>query len=352
MLCSVAATCGGCPLIATPYASQLETKRQVVLASLSRHIEEASSLPCRVIPAPQQVGYRNRLRLDVRAGAPAFFNRGKSPACVVLRSDLQTEMERFRALWSSGAALSGYTHAEVRSPDLDGRPGAFLGFEHGAPSPVPACWSDHFVVGSGSADPKREAGDLPFQRFRVVDGVYQYVPVDGFMQVNSDVNALLVQELVAGAVARGLDSFADLYCGSGNFALPLLSAGLSGHGVERHPGSVRGATRAAHEQGWAGRFDVADAPQWARAREAEDSAYALLVVDAPRAGVKQDWSTFAALSSSHLAVCSCNPATLGRDVAQFAACGFSLEEICIFDMFPQTRHVETLVWLRKRTSRR
>jgi 23S rRNA (uracil1939-C5)-methyltransferase len=94
-----------------------------------------------------------------------------------------------------------------------------------------------------------------------------------------------------------------------------------------------------------------------RAESAEHAARALFeagerfdlaILDAPRAGVKSGIEHMAALTRSALAVCSCNPESLARNLRSLTALGFVLERLLLFDMFPNTRHVEVLAWLERR----
>ena len=75
----------------------------------------------------------------------------------------------------------------------------------------------------------------------------------------------------------------------------------------------------------------------------------MVLLDPPRSGAKDVIEAAARLGAKAIALCSCDPATLARDVAGLAKRGFCLEEVRGFDMFPSTHHLEALAWLERST---
>jgi 23S rRNA (uracil1939-C5)-methyltransferase len=142
-------------------------------------------------------------------------------------------------------------------------------------------------------------------------------------------------------------SFVDAYAGSGNFALPLLSRGLRGVAVESNASAVESAREAAVAQGHdPAAFVLDDAAAYAERLARRGERVDLVLVDPPRAGLKSGLAALAGLAAGWLAMCSCNPVTLARDLRALQDLGFELESLQAFDMFPQTHHLETLAWLR------
>jgi 23S rRNA (uracil1939-C5)-methyltransferase len=169
------------------------------------------------------------------------------------------------------------------------------------------------------------------------------------MQVNFAVNEALIQEVVNSALAHRVRTVADIYCGSGNFLLPLLSAGLSGIGVESDESALSALRTSAAEQELTGTFVHADALEWAQS-QTQETSFDLVVLDPPRAGLKEAIGPLARLGASHIALCSCNPKTLARDLQKLVTFGYELEHCTLFDMFEHTDQVEVLVWLRNSRS--
>jgi 23S rRNA (uracil1939-C5)-methyltransferase len=140
----------------------------------------------------------------------------------------------------------------------------------------------------------------------------------------------------------------DLYCGAGNFALPLAAAGAEVLGLETDGRAVAAARRSASRLGLArARFRQVDVAEGlAAVRAGAGPGPAGVVLDPPRAGAGAAVvSHLLALAPGVIAYVSCDPATLARDLAKLVPGGYRLGRLTVFDMFPQTSHVETLAVL-------
>lgn len=349
--CPVQAACGGCPLF-----GESDAARAVGQLARFEQLGREAGLelpPPRWFAAPAAFGYRNRLRLRVdERGEPAFFNREKASDCAVVAPGVLAAMAELRAAARADRMLlADFSHLELRDRDALGRFGLRCALRPDAGSgvrrapPRVAALGAHWLSGQTPCSP----GAMPCQRWQVAEGVYIEVPLDAFVQINGPVNRLLVAHVVEGLALRAARDFADLFMGAGNFALPLLAAGLTGRGVERHAGAVMAARRVAHERGFAAHgFDCDDAQaaaaRWALAGERFDA----VVCDPPRAGLGAAGESAARLARRWLVLCSCRPETLCADLRRLAGEGFAIEAVSLFDMFPQTRHVEAVAWLARR----
>ena len=169
-----------------------------------------------------------------------------------------------------------------------------------------------------------------------------------FLQVNAAMNRLLVErtiELLApDAGARVL----DLFCGLGNFTLPLARHAGSVVGVEGDAGLIERARANAVRNGFDNvRFHAADlaAPPQAGAPWLAGGATHVLL-DPPRVGAQALLPAVAALRPRRVVYVSCHPATLARDLGLLVhEHGFKLLAAGVADMFPQTTHVESLAVL-------
>jgi 23S rRNA (uracil1939-C5)-methyltransferase len=169
----------------------------------------------------------------------------------------------------------------------------------------------------------------------------------GFVQANPAVNQKLVDELVVltpGYVGRPA---LDLYCGAGNFTLPLAVRASEVAGIEDYPPAARDAGANAGRNGLP-RVRVLGEP--ARpglatlAAEGFRPDFALL--DPPREGAAEVVGPLADLAPEQILYVSCAPPTLARDLKAFTGRGYRIEWTRIADMFPQTAHVESLTLLR------
>jgi 23S rRNA (uracil1939-C5)-methyltransferase len=186
------------------------------------------------------------------------------------------------------------------------------------------------------------------QHWPLGDKLELWAPPGVFTQVNWDVNRELVKAVLDGALGRGVRSFLDLYSGAGNFSLPLLGAGLRGVGVEASASAAGAARRAARAAGLGEACFLAASVEAALGRMlGEAQRFDLVVLDPPRPGCRAVIDPVGALGAAWLALCSCDPVTLARDLRLLLARGYQVDEVTPFDMFPHTHHLETLVWLRR-----
>ena len=139
----------------------------------------------------------------------------------------------------------------------------------------------------------------------------------------------------------------DLYCGTG--AIGLLAARCAGEvvGVEAVSAAVEDAIETARENGIGNiTFICADAAEAAARFAAEGMKPDVLFVDPPRKGLAPGViDSIAAMSPERVVYVSCDPATLARDLKLFQEAGYRAEKAAAVDMFPRTRHVETVCCL-------
>lgn len=330
-------------------ALELQAQRQAKLARVgdlwTRHELPPVPVAWEVAPNACTLGYRNRVRCQVTSeGTIRFFNPRKHSACPVLEpSVLQGIAIAKRFAQGHPNLMQHFDALEVRGRDMQGV-GAIVFRRRNASAVLPPGWARDAPTNWIFA--LRGDPTAPVQRFRFSAGTTIDVPVNAFLQVNHQVNQLLVQHVVDALVARGARSFADLYMGSGNFALPLLAAGLLGYGVERHAGAVQAARGAALRQGFSfadthAEDAVARAHRWVELGLKVDA----IVCNPPRKGLGPHARAVASLALQTIVLCSCNPESLCRDTRRLVAHGFEVDALRLFDMFPQTGHVEAVTWL-------
>jgi 23S rRNA (uracil1939-C5)-methyltransferase len=166
-----------------------------------------------------------------------------------------------------------------------------------------------------------------------------------FVQVNAHVNADLVTTAVAWlGVERG-DRVVDLFCGIGNFTLPLAVRGADVLGVEGADELVRRARSNAARNGLDAhtRFATTDlyAPLAADLGLMFDGVRKVLL-DPPRTGAGAVLGSLVRSTVERIAYVSCHPVSFARDAVALRKAGFALTKLRVFDMFPHTTHVETL----------
>jgi 23S rRNA (uracil1939-C5)-methyltransferase len=351
--CPVAEDCGGCALMALPYPVQLREKAAMVAEALARTGGVRLAAPPDVVHAGAPLAYRLRVRfhLDERGNAGFFARRSQllvePPSCAVLAPELARVFAALRALPVGQKRTLGahFSSVDLRAVPEDG--GVELELvprndkvpSDAAMEGLVAALGEHARVGSGA---QRRSG---LRRYPLPGGGFLRVPSGGFTQVNWDVNARLIAQVVEGAVGRRVRTFLDLYAGVGNFTVPLALAGLTGTAVELEHQATAALREALREQGLSGVQVVEGDVGTVLAKRGQATGADLAVLDPPRAGAKSALAPLMKLAPRVIAYVACDPVTLARDLRVLLAAGFALESVTCFDMFPQTQHVETLAWL-------
>jgi 23S rRNA (uracil1939-C5)-methyltransferase len=179
-----------------------------------------------------------------------------------------------------------------------------------------------------------------------------FEPTD-FIQVNGPMNRLLIDHVMGLLGLQPGDRVLDLYCGLGNFTLPLARQVATVFGIEGDPGLVARAAGNASENGITNaHFAAADlsGPE-ATARclalaKQGGATWSQVLLDPPRTGAADVLGAIAALAPRRVVYVSCHPGSLARDLGILVtAHGFRLREAGIVDMFPHTSHLESVAVL-------
>lgn len=178
--------------------------------------------------------------------------------------------------------------------------------------------------------------------------------VPSFYQVNHDQAEVLYGRALAYAGLTGAETVVDLYCGIGTITLCLARQAGRVIGAEIVPAAIRDAREnAARNHIENAEFFCGDAAEAAARLEAEGLRPDVITVDPPRKGLAPEViGSIAAMGPSRVVYVSCDPATLGRDVKRFGELGYRAVRACAVDMFPGTRHVESVVRLERDGSRK
>ncbi len=168
----------------------------------------------------------------------------------------------------------------------------------------------------------------------------------GFIQANIRVNADLVAYVMD--LARNSHSILDLYSGSGNFSIPLAQVSKEVVAIERNARlASQGKTNAKKNNIGNVRFLSMDARKAVESIRDEMLRFDTIILDPPREGAKDIVEIIPELGASRIIYISCNPSTLARDIESLIGAGFILKETRVFDMFPQTYHLESVSYLER-----
>jgi 23S rRNA (uracil1939-C5)-methyltransferase len=320
--CGHFADAGSCEWEFIEYDEQLRLKDEILAGQLRRigHFEDLPQRPAQ--PSPSAWGYRNHARFAVdAAGDPCYLRRGSQipvyvEGCAVLAEPINAIVGRV------AGRLAGLSSLELR-----------CGINSGELLIAPSLKGRGLDLDSGQASYHETLLD---RRFRVSAG--------SFFQVNTQAAALLATLLIDSLALDGSELVADCYAGVGTFACLLAPHAKAVLAIESEVCAVEdGRLNAGFLENVRFRKGVVEQilPHLA-------PAPSVVVLDPPRAGVGR--ATIRALIEGHpgrVAYCSCDPATLARDLRLLVDGGFELESVQLVDMFPQTPHIEALAMLRR-----
>lgn len=354
--CMHARICGGCNLQHLPAADQLALKQR----SLAEQLSRVAGIEPRQWAAPltgPEFGYRRRARLAVRWDQKARqlavgFRASASQdivsikECPVLVQALQTLLPHLLAVMHELERPQAIGHLELFSGTAD----ALLVRHTAALAPADLQRLSAFaqaqgvqlwLQGEGAPQPRDAAYRLGY-RLPAWDVDLAWRPGD-FVQVNAPVNEAMVAQALDWLAPQAGERVLDLFCGLGNFSLPLARLGAQVVAVEGVDEMVeRARTNAQHNGLDTAHFYQADLSKpLAEARWAE-GGFAAVLLDPPRDGAFEMVRQMTTLGARRVVYVSCNPATLARDAAELVRQGFRLERAGVLDMFPQTAHVEAM----------
>jgi 23S rRNA (uracil1939-C5)-methyltransferase len=357
-------TCGGCSMQHLNLAGQTAAKQRVLEDALW-HI--ARLRPEQLFPpiAGSGWGYRLRARLSVRhvaskGGALVGF-REKHSSYVALMDSCAVLPPHISALIPALKTLVDAMSQPDRMPQIEvavGGSRTVLLLRH-----LEALSADdldrlrHFADAHGiiwylqSGGPATvtllRPADAPLLSYELPDfGLeLQFHPTE-FTQVNHGVNRMLVRRAMALLQPRAGERIADLFCGLGNFTLPIARLGASVLGIEGSAALVKRAQDNAMLNGLAARCEFAVANLF----EASEESFAALgpleklLIDPPREGAIALVKALPAEGGpQRIVYVSCSPATLARDAAVLVhEKGYRLCGAGIANMFPHTSHLESI----------
>ncbi|MEI9971957.1 MAG: class I SAM-dependent RNA methyltransferase [Ignavibacteriota bacterium] len=329
--CPVFGTCGGCHYQHAPYVDQLAAKRAILEEELRRLGKIAPPEQISVISG-EPWGYRNRIQLRIEKGKLGYLQMRSHKLC-------------------------GIDQCPIASPKLNQAIGVLIGMLHDPKWPR-MVQSLELFTDENSVQLNVLETDRPVAK-RFFEWCGEGIPgmVEGPLDYNGQyrvsrgsffqVNRFLLDRLVEAAVedAEGETAF-DLYAGVGLFAPALAAKFREVTAVESGSGAVRdlqfNAARAGLENVRAEARMVEEFLQ-----EQERSADFVLL-DPPRAGLGQGVvRRLVELQPRQVVLVACDPSTLARDLAGLLAGGYSIVNMTLVDLFPQTYHVETVVRLQR-----
>jgi len=358
--------CGGCDYQHIPYEAQLKYKTEILRETLRRigRIEWLGEIAAHASPP---WGYRNRAQWKIRPLGDAngsalgigYFRANSTALCAVEGCAILSPLLLKTLLALRSALAEGALPPELREIE------AFAGAND----------SKLLVTATFAGFPSR-GGELAGKFRRILPEIESLLFHDpgrermeldgpGFVECEAggstyrvghlsffQVNRFLVDELIREVVEteEGGRLALDLFAGVGLFSVPLAKRFQRVVAVESNPAATRDL-----EANIAGHATLGGRITEVRTAEVEQFLQKyrerpeLALLDPPRAGLEPEATKhLARLAPDRITYVSCDPPTLARDLAALNKSGYEISEIHLFDLFPQTFHMEAIVRLRRR----
>ena len=365
--------CGGCPLLALPYREQL-AKKQARLQELLGGFAPVKAVQGMAEP----LHYRNKAiasfatqRGKLVCGLYAEGTHRVLPGadCLlqeeILNKTLAAVLDAARACrWTAydedrGTGL--LRHTVLRSscsgkvlvtlvtpgPDLPGSKNFCTTLRKKAPWVVSIVQNINPTRSSAVLGSREKTLYGPGFVLDTLCGTQFAISSRSFYQVNRTQTEVLYKKALELAKLTGRETVIDAYCGIGTIGLCAAPLAKQVIGVERNPAAVKDAAANARRNKIANaRFVCADATEWMAAAAGEGLHPDVVFLDPPRAGSTPECiAAVNKMKPRRVVYVSCDPETLARDVAAFTRLGWRAAKFCPVDLFPQTKHVETVVLL-------
>jgi 23S rRNA (uracil1939-C5)-methyltransferase len=372
--CPAFGACGGCNWQHLTYSDQLRAKEEIFSDILWRSGRVERNQIEKVSPAPEPFDYRSRIQLKIRyIGGELHmgFYRAGSHFVVDLPGRCAISHPRINRVIGDLKRLLLHSAEADKIPQIDiavGGDGALELVIHYIGNNREelarffranrlSLGADGIFLQTGRKTSLEEigGGDYHALAYMVPDPFSPESPAyrlafsnGGFSQVNYEQNLHLIETVCTWAGLTGRERVLDLYCGNGNFSLPLSRK--AGHilGVEDYGPSIASARENCAANGIKNAaFECCDARGAVDRLVSRGETFDLVLMDPPRTGAREVVAQIPALGPRSIIYVSCDPATLARDIGILKKRGYEVEKIRPVDMFPQTYHVESVTLLKR-----
>ena len=368
-VCAIFGECGGCSWQHIGYPVQLEHKRKILAETFWRGARVPADLIGDVVAASSQYGYRNRLQFKVSARNGklriGFYRQSShqvvdaASGCPVAAPVINQVLSCFRALLQSYPDIESISQLSIDAGDS----GVIVVIHHNGA--ITSKKAGYFVERSGGFGPCTglflKADNLHYSEkiWGSSDISYLMPPADpdqkpveltyppgGFAQVHQLQNISMLSVIRKLGAFTSTEHLLDLYCGNGNFSIPLAAEVASVVGIEGNSDSILAAesnrefNKVANAE-----FFCDDVTSGVRLLVGQGRTFDTVLLDPPRAGAEDAVPGIVSLRPNKIIYVSCDPSTLARDCGLLAGCGYKVVASVPIDMFPQTYHLESVTLL-------
>lgn len=367
--CQHFGVCGGCSMQHLSLADQIAHKQSVLIDHLKHYAGIELSDPMPPIVASHS-GYRRKTRLGVKfvekkGGILIGFREKHQPNLITHMQQCEILHPSITKLLPSLSTLIGSLSIPSQIPQIE----AAVGDDHSS-----IVFRHLEALTEADLDALKDYGKTHqihiYTQSKGLDTVKRLWPEDGlerlhydlpdfnlrmafhpndFTQVNADINRLMLNKAIELLDPQKEERILDLFCGLGNFTLPIARHCDHAIGVEVDDDMVQRAKDNAvandldNVEFYRADLNKDFATQaWARDK------FAKILLDPPRTGALEVIKHFPKLEAWRIVYVSCNPATLARDADELQKQGYQLIKAGVMDMFPHTSHVESIALFERR----
>jgi 23S rRNA (uracil1939-C5)-methyltransferase len=388
--CEHVPTCGGCRFQDLEYAEQLRHKERQIEECLE-HLGRLRVAPRPTVPAPRLFHYRNKMEYSFARDASGqltlglhvrgFFDRTFDLVRCHIATPVSSEIVAFLRDAARRASLTAYdtrTHQGLLRY-LTIREGIRTGqvmvnlvasedhpFFQGLAADLTRAFPSIATVVLNTTRRRAQVATGEEERVLVgrgtiedvLGGITFEISPNSFFQTNTEQAEQLLALALEGLALSGTERVLDVYSGTGTFTLPIARAAAEAIGIESSAIAVRDAERNAARNGIGNaRFVTGEAVLVLRDRfglgthaqegSSDRPKIDAVLVDPPRAGLHPGViQRLNQLGAPRIVYVSCNPSTLGRDLALFCQSRYRVDWVRGVDMFPHTPHIECVAVLR------
>ena len=365
--CELSGTCGGCPLSHIPVKMLLDSKIEGIKRLFSKTLNQEFTAPS-FAHTSDATAYRRACRFAIRGDHGKLYlgfrqekshNLVKVTKCVTLTDRINAAIEPLNKVINKLEGKANLGHIELIDSDgllgilfritktLSDKDTALLetvATQLNAVISVVEPYKDPLAITKIETTRERIiSGSLDSLYINSL-GVQIKCKPSSFVQVNAKVNEKMLNT-VLGMLALNSDSkVLDLFCGIGNFTMPIAKTGASVVGVDIVSKMIEDARNNAKEQGLLNaKFEVADLEELFENQSWAKAPYDAVVMDPGRQGAKRATLFLIKKKVKKIVLISCNPLAASRDTLELINAGYKIEQWGVCDMFPRTAHVEMIL---------
>ncbi|OOF42294.1 23S rRNA methyltransferase [Rodentibacter rarus] len=352
--CSYYECCGGCQAQHIPIEMQRDAKQSALFKRLAKLQQEPIDFQPMICSEPWQ--YRRRVRLSLKFNPKTKridmgFRQKNShdlipvKRCEVVEPAINNLLLKLTALFVGYSMLKQLGHIELVTADNGV---AMLLRYVGNLAEIDRTLLINFAKQENimlflQSDEGVEQlyGEPPYYQFS--EGITLHFDIQDFIQVNRRLNEAMVQIALDWLELQPTDHVLDLFCGMGNFTLPLATRVKSAVGIE----GVFEMTKKAKQNAQRNKinnveFFQANLDQSFVGQVWANQPFNKILLDPPRSGAAFALNALSELKAEKILYVSCNPATLVRDAEILRGFGYKIEKSAVVDMFPHTGHLESM----------